>query len=338
MLCFLRQAVGSVWLLLSATVLLGGCQPGTPQQEPVARTEDPVPAGRAKPAFGPSTGLPAPKGAGADAQPKAHLSVSHESAPAARPLSKMPPSEEAKQAQALAEVRKNLMPVDPENPEHTKELQRRLGLPLVEQPEKLVRLDPVYQIWIDKPPRSVFLVGAVCQRQVPLELFACLKGSKEHEAVLTVFTKAYLVHAALLATGAEPGGPAQFEPKYEPPRGPEIEIALVWRDLQGQLRRARAQEWVRDMATRKAMQHPWVFAGSQVRVNQVNQQREYWADLDGNLICTSNFGSAMLDVPIRSTDADDELALETFTEHIPPLGTPVTIILTPKLERRNKAN
>ena len=36
-------------------------------------------------------------------------------------------------------------------------------------------------------------------------MFAVTKGTKEHEAVVSVNTKAYVVHAALLAVGAESG-------------------------------------------------------------------------------------------------------------------------------------
>ena len=37
-------------------------------------------------------------------------------------------------------------------------------------------------------------------------------------------------------------------------------------------------------------------------------------------------------VPIRSSDSNAVLLFEAFTERIPPLGTPVTLILTPKLK------
>jgi hypothetical protein len=33
---------------------------------------------------------------------------------------------------------------------------------------------------------------------------------------------------------------------------------------------------------------------------------------------------------VESTDANDSLVFEAFTEHIPPLGTPVTLVLRPE--------
>jgi hypothetical protein len=49
------------------------------------------------------------------------------------------------------------------------------------------------------------------------------------------------------------------------------------------------------------------------------------------LICVSNFPSAVLDVPIQSTDSNAALLFAAYTERIPPIGTPVTIVLAPKL-------
>jgi hypothetical protein len=213
-----------------------------------------------------------------------------------------------------------------------------LGPPLVEKPENLKRLNEKYPVWIDRQQGSVILVGAVCQRQVPLELFACLRGSKEHEAVLSIPTKAAFVHAALLAVGAEAGAPVQFRPKYVAANGSVIEITCVWKDEQGKRKTARAQDWVRNVKTGKAMELTWVFGGSRFLKNPVTGETYYQADADGDLICVSNFPGAMLDLPIESTSSDAALLFEGFAEHIPPRGTPVTLILTPKPKKPAQAN
>ncbi|HID78428.1 MAG TPA: hypothetical protein EYP56_20855 [Planctomycetaceae bacterium] len=203
--------------------------------------------------------------------------------------------------------------------------------PLVDDRDSLEKLHPEYPIWFDKGTRSVVLMGTVCQRQVPLELFACLKGTKEHESVVSVDTKAYIVHAGLLVAGAEPGNPVQFYPEYLPARGTEIEVMVRWKDADGKVRQAKAQQWVRSMETGKAMEHPWVFAGSFFFEDKQTHQRYYQADIDGDLICVANFPGAVLDVPVPSSDSNSALLFEAFTEHIPPLGTPVTLVLQPKL-------
>ena len=205
-----------------------------------------------------------------------------------------------------------------------------LGPPLVDNPTDLTRLHPKYPVWIDRKNKRVVVEGAVCSRECPLELFACLRTSKDYESVVAVPGKASLVHAGLLAAGAEAGAPVQFRPTYTPARGSEIEVTVVWKDEKGKRQTARAQDWVRDVKTKKAMTYPWVFGGSRILKDPETGEKAYYADLTGELICVSNFASAMLDLPIESTSSDAELLFETFTERIPPRGTPVTLILTPK--------
>jgi uncharacterized repeat protein (TIGR01451 family) len=245
-------------------------------------------------------------------------------------------AEQAKPARP-AESDTDFPEITPRNEPPKEEKLPDLGPPLVEKPENLKRLNEKYPVWIDRQQRSVILVGTVCQRQVPLELFACLRGSKEHEAVLSIPTKAAFVHAALLAVGAEAGAPVQFRPKYVAASGSEIEIACVWKDEHGKRQTARAQDWVRNVKTGKAMELPWVFGGSRFLKNPVTGETYYQADADGDLICVSNFPGAMLDLPIASTSSDTELLFEGFADHIPPRGTPVTLILTPKPKKPAQA-
>jgi hypothetical protein len=201
----------------------------------------------------------------------------------------------------------------------------------VEHPEQLVRLDPKSPVFVDKQKKQVVMVGQVCQRRVPLELFACLRNTKEHEAILTIPTKAMLVHAALLAVGAEPGAPAHFDP-FTPARGQEVTIEVAWKDAKGELHRTPAQEWVKNTATGKALTQPWIFAGSGFWTDPSNGERHYQAE-SGDLICVSNFSSATLDVAVQSSSANDSLMFEAFTERIPPKGTQVTLVLTPQARK-----
>ena len=79
------------------------------------------------------------------------------------------------------------------------------------------------------------------------------------------------------------------------------------------------------------MTHHWVFAGSSFWTDPADNKRYYRAE-GGDVICVSNFPTAMMDLPIESTQANEELLFEAFTEHIPPRGTPVRVILAPKLK------
>ncbi len=204
-----------------------------------------------------------------------------------------------------------------------------LGPPLVENVEKLIRLHPVFPVWADRDNKRIVMVGEVCKREGLLEMFACPRRTKEHESIVVVDTTAQIVHAGLLAVGAEPGRPVQYHPSYKPASGDEIEITVVWKDKQGQQRSARAQDWIRHSGTKKPMEHSWVFAGSVFAKSEETGQLSYMAD-GGDFICVSNFPTAMLDLPVPSSSVNAELEFEAFTERIPPEGTPVTLILTPK--------
>jgi hypothetical protein len=197
---------------------------------------------------------------------------------------------------------------------------------------QLKRLMPKYDVFIDSKNKQVVMEGDVCLVKGFLEMFACLKGTKEHESVVAVRTKAFVVHAALLALGAKPGSPAKFEPKYTPAAGPKVGVQVYWTDEKGNRRTARGQEWVRDVKTKKAMTYDWIFAGSGFYVDEESKKQFYQAD-SGDFICVSNFPSAMLDIPVESSSDNDNLMFEAFTENIPPKGTKVMVVLSPEIEK-----
>jgi hypothetical protein len=198
---------------------------------------------------------------------------------------------------------------------------------------ELRRLRPDCDAWIDAKDKQVVMQGEVCLTQGPLEMFAVTKGTKEHEAVVSVNTKAQVIHAALLAVGAKVGKPVEYVPDFKPPSGDKIDIHVFWTDEKGNQRKAKAQDWVRDMKTKKQMEYPWVFAGSGFYTDEDTKKQFYMAEA-GDFICVSNFPDAMLDVPTRSTDANEDLLFEAFTENIPQRGTKVTIVLVPEIEKK----
>ena len=95
------------------------------------------------------------------------------------------------------------------------------------------------------------------------------------------------------------------------------------------------QEWIKELNSGKAMRHPWVFAGSGFWTDETTGQRYYYGDA-GDLICVSNFPSATLDLPIKSSQANESLGFTAFTENIPPRGTKVRLVLMPKQDNRQE--
>ena len=195
-----------------------------------------------------------------------------------------------------------------------------------------------YPIWVDRKRRAVIMDGVVCLRKGPLEMFACRQGSKEHESVVALRAPAHIAHAALLALGAESGGPAQWNPEYVAASGTPIAVEVTWRDAEGKLQRSTAQHWVRKIADGRAMDQTWVFSGSTFWKDDATGKEHYAADVNGDIICVSNFVSAMLDVPIRSPQQASKLLFEAYTERIPPRGTAVRVWLKPQLDKRKESS
>jgi hypothetical protein len=160
-------------------------------------------------------------------------------------------------------------------------------------------------------------------------MFACPRQTKEHESVIAVNCKAREAHAGLIVVGGESGHPARFEPEYSPATGSTIDIVILWHDKEGKKRSAKAQDWVRNVKTGKAMKYDWVFAGSGFWTDPENGERFYHADA-GDFICVSNFPSATLDLPVESSQANSSLLYESFTKNIPAKGTPIRLVLTPR--------
>jgi hypothetical protein len=197
----------------------------------------------------------------------------------------------------------------------------------------MVRLDPKASVWIDRKKHWVVVDAEVCLNRGTLEMFACPKGTKEHESILAVLGTAMQVHAGLLAVGAKPGQPATFVPSYRPASGTKIDIWLLWTDEEGKRHKDRAQDWVRNVKTRKAMEFPWVFAGSSYWTHPNTGERFYQGD-GGDFICVSNFPTATLDIPVESSQSDQELLFEAFTERVPTVGTKVRLVLVPAADTK----
>jgi hypothetical protein len=193
-------------------------------------------------------------------------------------------------------------------------------------------------VWLEVqgPRRRVLVQASVCLREGQLELLLCRKHSKEHEAILSADVDARDIHKALLAAGGEPGSPVQYQPAYRPATGTRIKVTLQY-EQQGKQTTVPAQRWVRNALTRKDLEHDWVFAGSRFVLHPEDKDKPplYLAN-SGDVICVSNFESALLDLPVNSPKDNEELAFEAHTERIPPLDTPVLVILEPISDPKKK--
>ena len=182
--------------------------------------------------------------------------------------------------------------------------------------------------------KRILIETEVCLREGPLELLMCRKQTKEHEAILHTAVDARMIHTTLLAINAKVGSTIKYEPKFTPPSGTTIKISLQYKKKDETVT-VDAKEWVRSMKTRKALDVDWVFAGSHFFQDPDDPKKPpYYMANGGDMICVSNFPSAMLDLPIDSSKDNADLNFEAWTERIPEKGTKVTVILEPVLEKK----
>lgn len=194
-------------------------------------------------------------------------------------------------------------------------------------PTDTTRLTPRDRLWVDRKNHRVIVDGYVAIQEGQLEMFACPVFTKEHESVVALFTKASTVHAGLLAVGAEVGKPVQWEPEYRAPTGSEIQIQSLWIDQEGKKQSADARTWIRKAGEEKKHLEPnWVFSGSTFWEDPDTKIKRYLAEA-GDLICVSNFSTATLDIPMKSTEANSGLMFVADREKIPAPGTPVRLVL-----------
>jgi len=197
-------------------------------------------------------------------------------------------------------------------------------------PAGLAKLSKQHRVWLDVKNKQVIIDGYVALTDGQLEMFACPAGTKEHESLIAVYSTAQLAHTALLATGALAGSPVKFRPNYMPASGAVVDIDIQYHDTSGEVKTVAAQHWIKNVKTAKQMQHSWVFAGSGFWQDPQDGKRYYHAD-GGDFICVSNFPTATLDLPIKSSQANSSLLFSVFKERVPPRRTPVRLILKPKV-------
>jgi len=191
-------------------------------------------------------------------------------------------------------------------------------------------------LWFDGKTKRLVLKARVVLREGVLEHLLCLKSTKEHESILATDAAPRQIHAVLLLTGAQPGHPVRFAPKFEPPTGTPMAIELRWRQ-DGKIHESDARQWVKDEKANKPLGIDWVFGGSALYDDPESKERRYAAD-EGDLFTVANFGSAILDLPIASSANDADRVFSAFTDRIPPLGTEVFLLLGPRSDKANPAS
>jgi hypothetical protein len=188
--------------------------------------------------------------------------------------------------------------------------------------------------------RRVHFLADTCLREGQLEALVCKAVTKEHESILSINIDGKMLHAALLAAGATPGSPAQFlvkdgEAIYKPAHGSKIKIELTYY-LNGKLRQnVPAKELVMNNQTKKTLDSDWVFGGSRfVKLPDDPKGTQIYTANNGDFISVANFPDSMLDLPVRSSNVNDDRNWVANTKLIPSLRTKMLVTLIPVPEEK----
>lgn len=188
----------------------------------------------------------------------------------------------------------------------------------------------VGKVQVDLAKRQVSFDAEVCLREGVLEFLIVEWKTKTHESLLQTQVKSSHVHAGLLMLGLAPGKPARwagqnFGAMFLSPAGAGVKIEFQWTDSEGKIQTAPAGTWLTG-AEGQEIQAPdrWIFVGSEVLPDG-----RYWAEVDGEMVSLTNFASAVLDVPFRSSNADAERGFYANANEVPPVGATVRVVLTP---------
>ena len=180
-------------------------------------------------------------------------------------------------------------------------------------------------LWLDTKTRTLIMRARVCLREGYLEHLVCLDRTKEHESIMATQATPRMIHAGLILVAGDPGSAVKYRPKFQAPTGPKVQIEIEYEE-NGKLKKADARSWVKANDTGKALETNWVFAGSEFFQDPDTKKTVYGAD-GGDLITVANFPTAILDLPIASSNSDAERGFTAFSDHIPARGTPVTIFI-----------
>ncbi len=200
---------------------------------------------------------------------------------------------------------------------------------------KRVTLGPNVVLEIEGDKRRVIVSATVCRREGALEGLLTRAKKKEHEYILAADVDARVLHTALEAAGAKAGTPVVLAPKYQAAKGTAIKVSLRY-PKGGETVTVSAHEWIRHAKEKKSLDKDWVFAGSRFVPSPLDKNKLDYIANHGDVICTCNMESALLDLPIPSPKRFDARLWEAHTDRIPPLDTKVEVILEPRRRRRNQ--
>ena len=204
-------------------------------------------------------------------------------------------------------------------------------------PAAPVVLRPFAGIAVRLDEATVEVQAWICLEAGWLEQVACSPNSREHESLVVVKAKPSEVHAALLLAGFEPGSPGTWSYvddalQFTQPTGDRLDVLVRYENAVGDTIQEPISAWIQDhRGQHEFPDEPWVFGGSAFEKNLpwLGPGEHYVADMTGSIIGLVTFGDEVIGFSrvIADQEAVQPPVWEVRTDHVPPVGTEVTLIL-----------
>jgi hypothetical protein len=203
-------------------------------------------------------------------------------------------------------------------------------------------LSPYDGITIRLASRTVEVQAWTCRDSGAIIQIACATNTREHESLLVVAPQPSEIRAALHMAGFTEGSPGRWirqdnESRFVPPTGAAVDISVRCEPESGQFVEVPISYWMRhadDVTTPPG--NTWIFGGSHLAETPawVGGEAQLAADLTGSVIGLATFGDEVLGFPLGFTDPaeGDPPPWLIRTPRVPPIGTPVTLLLRPAAE------
>ena len=146
---------------------------------------------------------------------------------------------------------------------------------------------------VDTQERTVTCPGEINVDEGAIEYLAVAPGGKTHESLLRIDVRPLHFQLALLMLDLEPKNILAQQGDKGTPQGDSVEVRIRWKDRDGLVHDARAEEMVSEGTIATAMpKHDWVFTGSRVL------KQGFQADLEKSLVAVWHDPAAIMDNPL----------------------------------------
>lgn len=186
---------------------------------------------------------------------------------------------------------------------------------------------------LDQPQRTVTFPGKLNMAEGALEYLLVTPSGSTHEALLVTEVQPADLHFAMLLLGAKGAGLSTPAPADAPPgqinkdylqrapklKGDELQIRVKWKAA-GEEKTAPVEDWLASTRTKKAAPRgPWIYTGSMFK------EAHFLAQTEGVFGALVTYPPALINNP--RADNDDDSAWEVNAKAVPPVDTPVEIII-----------